>query len=83
MSRFYRELHDRELLAQAAAILQEVQDRKLLDILLPADARNEDEDNTIFPRRLASVAAQKGRLVLAVERRFFQLSKHATNGKPA
>ncbi|HEX4168504.1 MAG TPA: hypothetical protein VHZ55_23830 [Bryobacteraceae bacterium] len=80
MSRFYRELHDRELLLQAAAILQEVQDRKLLDVMLPPDARNENEDTGIFPRRLASVSVHKERLKLAVERQFFQTSKPSSNG---
>ena len=80
MSRFYRELHDRELLIQATAILQEVQDRKLLDVLLPTDAREADEDTQIFARRLASVSVHNGRMQLVVEQRFFQTSKSAGNG---
>jgi hypothetical protein len=80
MSRFYRDLHDRELLSQAASVLQEVQDRKLLDIILPPDARQEDEDD-IFPRRLASVTVSNKRLVLVVEHRFFQKSQGASQSR--
>ncbi|MDQ2841864.1 MAG: hypothetical protein M3Y72_12675 [Acidobacteriota bacterium] len=75
MSRFYRDLHDRELLAQAASVLQEAQDRKLVDVLLPPDALAPDDNNAIFPRRLASISVHSGRLQLAVEKRFFQKSK--------
>ncbi len=57
-------------------MLQEVQERKLLDIFLPSDARAEGEDD-VFPRRLASVAVNNKRLALVVERRFFQNSKRA------
>jgi hypothetical protein len=72
MSRFYRELHDRELVAQAAMILNEVADRKLLDVQLPPDAQMPDEDTSVFPRRLASVSMRNNRLTLAVEPRFFK-----------
>jgi hypothetical protein len=72
MSRYYRELHDRELLAQAAIVLREVQDRKLLDVYLPPDAQMPGEDTAVFPRRLAGVSVNKGRLTLAVEPRFFK-----------
>lgn len=72
MSRYYRELHDRELLAQAAIALREVQERKLLDVYLPPDAQMPGEDTTVFPRRLAAVSVNKGRLAIAVEPRFFK-----------
>ena len=78
MSRFHRELHDRELLVQAAAILQEVQERKLLDIFLPADALNAGEDNSVFPRRMAGIMVNKDRLHLMVERQFFHTAKNGT-----
>ena len=72
MSRFYRELHDRELLLQAASILQEVHERRLLDIFLPQDARADGEDNQVFPRRLAAITVKNERLHLMVEKPFFQ-----------
>lgn len=72
MSRFYRELHDRELLNQAAAVLEEVHARKLIDVYLPADAQMQDEDTAIFPRRLGSLVVRNGRLALTVEPRFFR-----------
>lgn len=72
MSRFYRELHDRELLAQAAMILREVVDRQLIDVQLPPDAQMPDEDTSLFPRRLTSLSIHNNRLVLAVESRFFK-----------
>ncbi len=78
MSRYYRELHDRELLAQAASMLQEVQERKLVDVILPPDARAADEDPAVFPRRLASLSVSKGRLCLVVEQQFFQSSKRGS-----
>jgi hypothetical protein len=80
MSRYYRDLHDRELLSQAASIIQEVQERKLLDIFLPPDACMPDEDTAIFPRRLASIGINKERLALTVEPRFFQSAKRANAG---
>ena len=72
MSRFYRELHDRELLLQAAAILQEVHERRLLDVFLPPEARAQGEDTQVFPRRLATIQVKNERLQLLVEKFFFQ-----------
>lgn len=74
MSHFYRELHDRELLNQAEAILQEIQRRALVDVILPRDDAQEHETNRsiIFPRRLAGVAVENGKLALWVERSFFR-----------
>jgi hypothetical protein len=74
MSHFYRELHDRELLSQAEAILQEIQRRALVDIILPYDHAGEHETDRgiIFPRRLAGVAVENGKLSLWVERSFFR-----------
>jgi len=77
MSRYYRDLHDRELISQAATVLREVHERKLLDVFLPPDACVEGEDDDIFPRRLASVSIKNGRLALQVEQRFFQRSRRA------
>lgn len=81
MSRYYRDLHDRELLSQAASVLHEVQERKLIDVVLPADARMPDEDSSVFPRRLTSISIINGRLSLAVEQRFFQTAKRAGAAK--
>ena len=74
MSHFYRELHDRELLTQAEVILQEIQRRALVDVFLPRDDTREHEKahGLIFPRRLASVAVENGKLALWVERKFFR-----------
>ena len=73
MSRFYRELHDRELLLQAEEILQELQQRQLIDVFLAASDAAEEERirDIIFPRRLSSMHVSNGRLILAVERSFF------------
>jgi hypothetical protein len=74
MSHFYRELHDRELLNQAEAVLQEVQRRALVDVILPrADAQqHETAQGIVFPRRLAGVAVENGKLALWVEQSFFR-----------
>ena len=74
MSYFYRELHDRELLSQAELILQELQDRALIDVFLPPSDVGEQERtlDTVFPRRLTSISVENGKLALSVERRFFQ-----------
>ena len=74
MSHFYRELHDRELLNQAEAILQEIQRRALVDVILPPNDAQEHETarGIVFPRRLASVAVENGKLALWVERSFFR-----------
>ena len=73
MSRFYRELHDRELLAQAENTLGELQRRSLVDVMLPAaDASDEEQSGPmVFPRRFSSVQVEHGRLIVTVERSFF------------
>lgn len=73
MSRFYSELHDRELILQAATILSEVQRRNLIEVFLPAADRSAEEVSapSPFPRRLASVSAGTGKLSLVVEEDFF------------
>ncbi len=73
MSRFYRELHDRELLAQAENTLGELQRRSLVDVILPASDAQEAEQASaiVFPRRFASIEVQHGRLVVTVEKDFF------------
>ncbi|MFL6417661.1 MAG: hypothetical protein ACJ74Y_18570 [Bryobacteraceae bacterium] len=73
MSHFYRDLHDRELLQQGEQILREIDRRKLLEVLLLND--NEEHQETrdlVFPRRLASIVIEKGKLMLSVERSFFR-----------
>lgn len=72
MSHFYRDLHDRELLIQGELILREIYQRKLLEVLLISD--NEEQQETrdvVFPRRLSSLGIEKGKLMLYVERSFF------------
>lgn len=73
MSRFYRELHDRELLAQAENTLGELQRRSLVDVIIPlVDAGEEERASGItFPRRFSSISVQQGRLVVNVEKDFF------------
>jgi hypothetical protein len=68
VSRYYRELHDRELLMQAELILREVAQRKLIDIFLPNDAAGPD---SAFPRRVASASVENGRLAIKIEGHFF------------
>ena len=75
MSRFYKELHNRELLAQASLVLQELMDRRMVDLFLPDDITN---GQRVFPRRLASVSIQASRLILSVEADFFR--KAGTGG---
>ncbi len=74
MSRFYQELHDRELLLQAEEILQELQSRQLIDVFLSSsDAADEERlQDIVFPRRLSSLHVDRGRLLLSVERSFFR-----------
>ena len=73
MSRFYRELHDRELLIQAQNTLGELHRRSLVDVILPASDAGEEEQSQaiVFPRRFASIQVEHGRLVVTVERNFF------------
>lgn len=79
MSQYYRDLHDRELLALAEAILNEVRARCLLDVFLPPDDASGDEGSSgVFPRRLAGITNVNGRLTLSVERDFFQKSGSAS-----
>lgn len=74
MSRFYHELHDRELLVQAAITVSELQRRGLVDVLIPDVDKNafEKQQATAFPRRLANVCNENRRLVLMIEESFFR-----------
>lgn len=69
MSRYYRELHDRELLIQAELILKEVSQRQLIDVFLPQD---DFPNESVFPRRLASATVENGRLAIKVGANFFR-----------
>ena len=73
MSRFYQELHDRELLIQAEASVRELQQRGLIDVLVPDVDKNDFERKqaVMFPRRLAAIRNEKGRLALHIEESFF------------
>ena len=68
MSRYYRELHDRELLLQAELILKDIGRRKLIDVFLPQELASDD----VFPRRVASAKIENGRLAIQVESHFFR-----------
>jgi len=73
MSHFYRELHDRELLLQGEQILREIERRKMLEVLLLSDDEEHQETrDVVFPRRLASITIENGKLMLSVERSFFR-----------
>ncbi|MBV8831341.1 MAG: hypothetical protein JO217_13295 [Acidobacteriaceae bacterium] len=74
MSRFYQELHDRELLQQAESVLRELQSRQLIDIWLPPTDLSPEESQTenLFPRRFSALRVENGRLVLDVEQSFFR-----------
>ena len=73
MSHFYRELHDRELLLQGEQILREIERRKMLEVLLLSDDEERQETrDVVFPRRLASITIENGKLMLSVERSFFR-----------
>jgi hypothetical protein len=73
MSHFYRELHDRELLLQGEQILREIDRRKLLEVLLTTeDEEHQETRDLVFPRRLASIGIEKGKLMLSVEQSFFR-----------
>jgi hypothetical protein len=78
MSQYYRDLHDRELLALAEAILEEVHARCMLDVFLPPDEASVDSHGGVFPRRLAAISNVNGRLTLHIERDFFQRSGSAS-----
>ena len=69
MSRYYRELHDRELLVQAELVLREIARRQLVDVFLPDESR---PDDNVFPRRMASANVENGRLAITVESHFFR-----------
>jgi len=72
MSRFYQDLHDRELLIQGEMILEEIRRRKLLEVLLLSDGEEQQQPRDIvFPRRLSAITIERGKLMLSVERSFF------------
>ena len=72
--RYYQDLHDRELIAQALTMLREVERRKLIDIFLPDDLVQQSIHADVFPRRPASIGNENGRLVIHLERSFFRHS---------
>jgi hypothetical protein len=49
MTRYYRDLHDRELLNQAEAMLGELHRRRLLEIRGPSDARATSAEHIRYP----------------------------------
>lgn len=73
MSRFYQDLHDRELLIQGELILREIQKRKLLEVLLLNESEEQQQGrDVVFPRRLAGITIERSKLMLFVERSFFR-----------
>ena len=77
MSQYYRDLHDRELLNVAAAALQEVCNRNLVDIFFPPQERARMGNDAAFPRRIASIAVEGGRLAIALDQDFFRQTNFA------
>ena len=68
MSRYYRDLHDRELLTLAEQILTEVSRRKLAEVLLPCQSDQESNAHGESGRSLLnSVIQEEGRLFLLPE----------------
>jgi hypothetical protein len=49
MTRYYRDLHDRELLNQAESMLGELHRRQLLDIRVPASAPTTSDGQVRYP----------------------------------
>jgi hypothetical protein len=66
MSRFYRELSDRELLLQGELILTELTKRRLVDLEIPS----KDGDDTVLISALSRALQEDGRLVLTTDPTF-------------
>lgn len=68
MSRYYRDLHDRELLSQAESILAELSRRHMLEVRVPCSG---DPDQTyLVGCAIDSTSRTEKRLSLVVDRCF-------------
>jgi hypothetical protein len=68
MSRYYRDLHDRELLSQAESILAELTRRHMLDVRVPCGA--EPDQAYLVGCEVNSTSRSDNRLSLIVDRCF-------------
>ncbi len=60
MSRYYRELSDRELLLQGELIMTELTRRHLVEVEMPS----KDQESTVFTSKVSQAQREEGRLVL-------------------
>jgi hypothetical protein len=68
MFRYYRELHDRELLSQAESIIAELSRRQLMEIRVPCDSSPGEDDSV--PCSVDSVVRNGSRLSVLVDQKF-------------
>jgi hypothetical protein len=68
MFRYYRELHDRELLSQAESIIAELSRRQLVEIRVPCDSSPGEDDSV--PCSVDSVVRNGSRLSVLVDQKF-------------
>lgn len=66
MSRYYRELSDRELLLQGELILSELTSRRLVELEVPSS----EGDGAVLVSGVSRAARQDGRLVLTADPTF-------------
>jgi hypothetical protein len=83
-ARYYRDLHDRELLNQAEALFAELKRRNLLEVRVPCYVSAEEDD--LVSCSVYSAERQGGALSLLINRRFqrmtpFWSEEAAANGK--
>lgn len=68
MSRYYRELHDRELLSQAESMLNELHRRRLLDVRVPSKPHSNSAEHFRCP--IDSVIRTGNALSIVVDRTY-------------
>jgi hypothetical protein len=66
MTRYYRELHDRELLSQAESMLSELHRRRLLEIRVPVEAHAHSAEQVRCP--VDSIVRNGNALSIVVDR---------------
>jgi len=72
MTRYYRELHDRELLSQAESMLSELHRRRLLDIRVPSKAHATSAEQIRCP--VDSIVRNGNALSIVVDRMYEMFS---------
>ena len=68
MTRYYRDLHDRELLSQAESLLIELHRRRLLDIRVPTKAHANSAEQVRCP--VDSIIRNGNALSIVVDRTY-------------